>query len=102
MRRWHKPIALSKLNSAHVPDNPGVFVLLEDEARLNSVLKIASARSLKAAFLRELDPAPEDYMTARAAAMMYFETWSDVAEAERLLNEYRRRNGRNPVLNSPY
>jgi len=101
MRRWHKPIPLTKLYSGHVPDTPGVFVLLEDETRLNSVLKIASARSLKRAFQREIEPA-DDYRPATPEAIMFFETWSDVAEAERLLGEYRRRNGRNPVLNSPY
>lgn len=101
MRRWHKPIPLSSLYSGRVPDRPGVFVLLEDEANLASVLKISPARSLKQAFQRELEP-PAGYQPAHPAAMMYFETWADAAEAERLLAEYKRRHGRHPALNSPY
>lgn len=101
MRRWHKPIPLSRFYTDRLPDTPGVFVLLKDESQLNSVLKIASTRSLRTAFQRALEPC-EDYHMARPAALMYFETWNDVPEAERLLAEYRRRNGRNPVLNSPY
>lgn len=101
MRRWHKPLALAAPHLYKVPDRPGVFVLLEDETRLNSVLKIASARSLRKAFERELEPSDE-YRQSHPQAMMFFETWSDVPEAERLLQEYRRRHGRNPVLNSPY
>lgn len=101
MRRWHKPIPLSKLHAGRVPDTPGVFVLLEDEANLASVLKISPARSLKRSFERELDP-PAGYQPAYPSALMFFETFSEVAEAERLLSEYKRRHGRNPALNSPY
>ena len=101
MRRWHKPIPLSKLYAGRVPDTPGVFVLLEDESNLASVLKIAPARSLSQAFTRELEP-PAGYQPAYPRAMMFFETWSDAAEAERLLGEYKRRHGRHPTLNSPY
>ncbi|MBR9825893.1 MAG: hypothetical protein GYB36_08845 [Alphaproteobacteria bacterium] len=101
MRRWHKPISLTKLNASRVPDRPGVFVLLESQDRLNSVLKIIPARSLKRAFYDALEP-NEDYRQAMPRAAMFFETFSDAPEADRLLSEYRRRHGRNPVLNSPY
>lgn len=101
MRRWHKPIPLSNFQAGRVPDTPGVFVLLEDEGNLASVLKIAPARSLKRSFERELEP-PAGYQPAYPTALMYFETFSEVAEAERLLGEYKRRHGRHPALNSPY
>lgn len=101
MRRWHRPIPLSSNRALAVPDSPGVYVLLRDASDLRSVLKIGPARSLRKMFERELQP-PSEYRPAEPSAMMYFETWSENPEAERLLAEYRRNNGRNPALNSPY
>jgi excinuclease UvrABC nuclease subunit len=101
MRRWHKPIPLSRLKTASVPDHPGVYVLLSDERNLASVLKIGAARSLRSMFESELEP-PAEYRQIQPVAMMYFETAVEAAEADRLLAEYRRNNGRNPRLNSPY
>ncbi|WP_300555755.1 hypothetical protein [Maricaulis sp.] len=101
MRRWHKPIPLSSLLKARVPDTPGVFMLLAHEADLSSVLKIAPARSLRKAFERELEPA-DGYQPVLPEALMYFETVTETAEAERLLTAYRRKHGKNPALNSPF
>ncbi|WP_300531493.1 hypothetical protein [Maricaulis sp.] len=101
MRRWHKPIPLSSLLKARVPDTPGVYMLLGDESDLSSVLKIAPARSLRAAFERALEPA-DSYQPATPEALMFFETVSETAEAERLLGAYKRKHGQNPILNSPF
>lgn len=101
MRRWHKPIPLSSLLKSRVPDTPGVFMLLADEADLSTVLKIAPARSLRAAFERELEPA-DGYQPALPEALMFYETVTEAAEAERLLAAYRRKHGQNPALNSPF
>jgi hypothetical protein len=101
MRRWHRPVPLSRLKATGVPMSSGVYVLLGDERDITSVLKIGPTRSLRAMFERELEPSGE-YQSVRPAAMMFFETAVEAAEAERLLTEYRRNNGRNPALNSPY
>ncbi|MED5547906.1 MAG: hypothetical protein VX529_00995 [Pseudomonadota bacterium] len=101
MRRWHKPVALSRWNADHVPDTPGVYVLLRDERDISSVLKIGPARSLKRAFLRELEPTGER-QPAIPTAMMFCESRADAEEAQRLVTEYRRKHGRVPVLNSPF
>jgi hypothetical protein len=100
-RRWHKPVLLKPLRADQVPDVPGVHVLLADPARLNTVLKIGPSRSLRRVFEREcaLDYSREP---VRPTAMMWFESWADAEEAQRLIAEYRRRNGRAPALNSPY
>ena len=101
MRRWHKPVPLSRLKIHSVPDVPGVYVLLRDEKDISSVLKIGPARSLRRMFERELEP-PGERLAETPTAMMFCETWADAEEASRLIGEYRRRHGRNPVLNSPY
>lgn len=101
MRRWHKPVALSRWNVETVPDTPGVYVLLSDERDISSVLKIGPARSLQRAFARELEPAQER-QPAIPTAMMFCESRADAEEAQRLITEYRRKHGRVPVLNSPF
>ena len=101
MRRWHKPVALSRWNADAVPDTPGVYVLLRDERDISSVLKIGPARSLRRAFVRELEP-PQERLAAIPTAMMFCESRADAEEAQRLITEYRRKHGRVPVLNSPF
>ncbi|MBO6765849.1 hypothetical protein [Maricaulis sp.] len=101
MKRWHKPVALSRFNTEMVPDVPGVYVLLCDERDISSVLKIGPARSLRRAFARELEPAGER-QPAIPTAMMFMESRADAEEAQRLITEYRRKHGRVPVLNSPF
>lgn len=101
MRRWHKPLALSRWNTDVVPDTSGVYVLLRDERDISSVLKIGPARSLRRAFVRELEPTGER-VPAMPTAMMFCESRADAEEAQRLIAEYRRKHGRVPVLNSPF
>lgn len=101
MRRWHRPIPLTPLFEKDVPDRPGVYVLLEDERQLASVVKIMPTRSLLRGFRREIGGQdPEEKV--RPSALMYFETAYEAEEADRLLREYRRNNGRRPALNSPF
>lgn len=100
MRQWHKPVELSPLETWRVPNSAGVYVLLEDSNRLGSVLKIAPARSLRETFERELSP--DLSAPAQPRAMMFFEAVDNAQEADRLLRAYRDRNGKRPVLNSPY
>ena len=99
--RWYKPVPLSPLKVHTVPDVPGVYVLLRDEADISSVMKIGPARSLRKMFEREV-ASPEKRPAARPAAMMYGETWADAREASRLIHEYRRKHGRAPALNSQF
>lgn len=80
---------------------PGVYVLLSDPADLASVLKIGPARSLRRMFERECAPAEPGRADA-PRAMMYCESLANAEEADRLLQEYRRKHGRRPALNSPY
>jgi excinuclease UvrABC nuclease subunit len=101
MRRWYKPVPLSRLNIRSVPDVSGVYVLLRDENDISSVLKIGPARSLRRTFERELEPAGER-LAETPTAMMFCEARADAEEADRLIAEYRRRHGKKPVLNSPY
>lgn len=101
MRRWHKPIPMSQLHETKVPDQSGVYVLLEDERDVSSIIKIAPARSLLRSFRREMHPA-DGYQPAMPQAMMYFETIYEAEEAQKFLDEFRRMRGRRPVLNSGY
>jgi len=101
MVRWYKPVPLTRLRVDRVPDVPGVYVLLRDEADLSSVLKIGPARSLRRAFQRELEPSTGP-LSQTPSAMMFYETWADAEEATRLIGEYRRKHGRVPPLNSPF
>lgn len=101
MRRWHKPIPMSQLHESKVPNGSGVYVLLENETDVSSIIKIAPARNLLRSFRREMHP-EEGYQPALPKAMMYFETVYEAEEAQKFLEEFRRMRGRRPVLNSGY
>ncbi|MHA6287192.1 hypothetical protein [Maricaulis sp. CAU 1757] len=101
MSRWYKPVPLTPRARDTVPDESGVYVLLENEADLTSVLKIGPTRSLRRMFEREAEgPAAE--RPAKPTAMMFWPTSSDAREASRLIVEYRRKRGRSPALNAAF
>lgn len=101
MRRWHKPIPMSRYEERNIPEHSGVYVLLEDAKDVSSIIKIAPARNLLRSFRREMMPA-DGYSPATPEAMMYFETVYEAEEAQKFLEEYRRVRGRRPILNSGY
>jgi hypothetical protein len=101
MRRWSSPITLSGLSQFEVPERPGVFVLLRSVKDPSTVLKIASARSLREAFLRTLDEPLENWPVT-PEGFLFFEAVTETEEASRLLAEYRRRRGERPMYNSGF
>ena len=101
MLRWYKPIPLTALRVADVPDRPGVYVLLGDPDDISSALKIAPARSLRDMYKRE-QAGSSDPHGPQPRGVMFAETWADAEEAARLIAAYRRVHGRPPPLNSQY
>lgn len=101
MRRWHRPIPMSRLNEFDLPTTSGVYVLLSNERDISSIIKIAPARSLRQSFYREL-MSDETHQPVYPKAMMYFETAYEAEEAQNFLEEFRRTRGKRPVLNSGF
>jgi hypothetical protein len=101
MRRWSSPIPLTGLSQYEVPERPGVFVLLGSVEDPTTVLKIASARSLREAFLRTLDE-PIGNWPVTPEGFLFFEAVTETEEATRFLAEYRRKRGHRPMYNSGF
>jgi hypothetical protein len=101
MRRWSSPIPFSGPRQYEIPERPGVFVLLRSVKDPSTVLKIASARSLREAYLRTLNEPAGNWPVA-PEGFLFFEAVTETEEATRLLAEYRRKRGERPMYNSGF
>lgn len=97
MRHWHRPIPLTGIIEADLPDGPGVYVLLERESDPSSVVKIAAAQSLLRAFQLEFE-AHRD--TDGSRGFTFFETPDAASEAAGFLSEFETSRGFTPAMNA--
>ena len=97
MRHWHRPIPLTGIIEADLPDGPGVYVLLESESDPSSVMKIASAQSLLRAFELEFETHRE---TDSSPGFTFFETQDAASEAAAFLAEFETSRGFTPAMNA--
>jgi len=101
MRKWSKPVALSRLREFEIPERSGVYVLLGSLEDPSAVLKIGSARSLRRAFTREMEDPPE-FRPIQPVGFLYFESVKESEEASRFMEEFRRKRGERPMYNSGF
>jgi len=101
MRQWSKPIALSRLREFEIPERSGVYVLLGSLEDPSEVLKIGSARSLRRAFIREMDE-PSEFRPIEPVGFLYFESVKESQEETRFMEEFRRKRGERPMYNSGF
>ncbi|HAQ36115.1 MAG: hypothetical protein CMF74_15375 [Maricaulis sp.] len=98
---WKGPFQLSKLYENRIPFGPGVYRLLSDANDPNSVVYIGAAANLRHEYQREVEVHAQVRM-AKASAFAFAETPFANDQAVKLIESYRRRHGRKPLLNSGF
>ena len=97
---WSAPLALSRLNTTDIPEEPGVFALMAGK-RETDIVYIGGTKDLRAEFLTEI--ASQAGLAHPHA--QFFSFAQSLAPNEQVAKEigiFRRRHGRIPRRNSGF